>query len=274
MSNNINPNKHQAKKRFGQNFLVSEYIINQIISSLAINEEDYILEIGPGLGAISSHMINLCKKLYAVEIDKDLAPKLIKQFGSCANFKLFNQDILEFSLEENIYDELPKNNLLRVVGNIPYNISSPIIFKFLSNLKNIKDLNFMVQEEVANRLASNPGSKNYGRLSIMVQYFCVAEKLVDVDASCFSPPPKVQSAFIRLVPKDSKDLLANDFALFADIVKIAFNQRRKTVANVLKQFVTKDELVALNINPSLRPEDLKVIDYVNISNYCSSNQKN
>lgn len=270
MSVKSGPNHHKAKKRFGQNFLTDQNILQQIFNSLNVTDDDIVLEIGPGLGALTNFLQQRSQHLYVVEIDRDLMSKLQDKFDKCSNFTLYNQDILKFSLEENIFTHLNHFEKLKVVGNIPYNISTPILFKFFSVLEKISDISFMVQEEVANRLASPPGSKNYGRLSVMAQYFCKVEKLIDVDKCCFSPPPKVQSAFIRLTPHSAKPVVAKDYIKFTKLVALAFTKRRKTIANIFKNIISSGDLQKLNIKPTLRPENLTVSDFVRISDICNT----
>ena len=270
MSKN-SPNRHIAKKRFGQNFLVDEAVISNIFNCLNVTSSDNVLEIGPGLGALTNRLVNLCKNLFVVEIDKDIIPKLKNKFDNLSNFTLFNQDILEFSLDENIFKLLKTDEKLKVVGNIPYNISTPIIFKFIEQIDKISDINFMVQEEVADRLTSPPGSRNYGRLSVMTQYFCRIEKLIVVDASSFSPKPKVSSAFIKFTPHSVLPNKAKNFNTFGKIVGLAFNQRRKTIGKIFKDIISKEALTQLNIDVSVRPENLTIAEFVKISDNCRLN---
>mgnify|MGYP000501218806 CR=1 FL=1 len=218
----------------------------------------------------TSIFINKCKKLDVVEIDRDLAKQLKQKFlterllAQSENNKLtiYQQDVLDFDFSQYESD----SSQIRLIGNLPYNISTPIIFKLLKTLKVIEDMHFMLQKEIVDRLISVPGSKTYGRLSVMIQYYCKLRKLIDVPPDAFDPKPKVHSAFVHLVPHKVLPCVANDFAKFELTTRVAFTKRRKTILNALKGYVTRTELEKLNINPVFRPEQLSVSDFVNISN--------
>lgn len=254
--------EHQPRKRFGQNFLQDEEVVAQIITAINPRSDDLMVEIGPGLGVLTSQILPRLKKLHAIEFDRDLIPKLKQACESLGELIIHQADVLKFDFAKLIAGK----QKLRVVGNLPYNISSPLIFHLLDFAPNIKDMHFMLQKEVAERLSAKVSTKAYGRLSIMVQYFCKTKKLFDVEAQAFHPRPKVTSGFIRLIPHKKIPAQAKYFARFAEIVKIAFNQRRKTLRNALKSVISVSALEKLGIDPKLRPEQLNVEDFVNISN--------
>jgi 16S rRNA (adenine1518-N6/adenine1519-N6)-dimethyltransferase len=254
----INP---KAKKHFGQNFLVDEFIIGQIVDSIAPQQSDHLVEIGPGTGAITLPLLPFVAQIDAIELDRDIIPILEKSAGGIGKLVIHQSDALSFDLK-NLTSRVKS---LRVVGNLPYNISTPLLFHLFDQQAFIIDMHFMLQKEVAQRLASAPGSKQYGRLSIMAQYFCDIEVLIDVPPYAFSPPPKVESMFIRLTPK-LPSLVANDITLLDKVVKEAFGKRRKTVSNALKGVISPEQMTSLGIDPRLRPEQLSLENYVKMSN--------
>lgn len=252
---------HQAKKSFGQNFLSDEFIIEQIVRLIDPKPEDHLVEIGPGFGAITLPLLPLVAKIDAIELDRDVIPLLKKKSEGKGDLVIHQQDALTFDL--NTLSSVDRS--LRVVGNLPYNISTPLLFHLFSQKNLILDMHFMLQKEVAERLIARPGTKQYGRLSIMTQYHCEIEALLSVPPIAFRPPPKVDSTFIRLIPIEPT-LLANDLCKLELIVKQAFTQRRKTLHNCLKTLVTKEQLMALGIDPNIRPEELSVDNFVKLSN--------
>jgi len=256
---------HMPRKRFGQNFLQDEEVVAQIVAAIDPCSDDLMVEIGPGLGALTSALLPKLQTLHVIEFDRDLIPKLKQTCANIGELIVHQADALKFDFEALI----AAKQKLRVVGNLPYNISSPLIFHLLEFASNIKDMHFMLQKEVADRMSAHVGTKAYGRLSIMVQYFCQTEKLFEVPASAFHPQPKVTSSFIRLIPHKKIPARAKDFTKFAETVKIAFNQRRKTLRNALKLIISTDALEKLGINPKLRPEQLNIKDYVRISDLIS-----
>lgn len=251
----------QTKKRFGQNFLQDDVIIRRIIAAISPQKNDRILEVGPGVGAITLPLLRSVGCLDAVEIDRDIIPLLQKNATGVGELVIHQQDVLSFKLDSLTQEK----SSLRVVGNLPYNISTPLLFYLFSQQCLIKDMHFMLQKEVGARLAAAPGSKKFGRLSVMAQYNCDIEMLFDVPPAAFDPAPKVHSTFVRLLPR-ALPFRVNDKDKFAKIVCLAFTQRRKTILNTLKTQVTRERLISLGIDPTLRPEDLTVEDYVNISN--------
>lgn len=257
---------HRARKRFGQNFLEHDGIINQIIRAINAQENHHLVEIGPGQGALTSELLASGCKLEAVELDRDLVPLLLASFSVNDKFTLHQGDALRFNFKE-LY-QAPKK--LRIVGNLPYNISTPLIFHLLEQRDIVEDMHFMLQLEVVRRMAASPGNKNYGRLSIMCQYYCQVEELFEVPPEAFNPQPKVNSAIVRLLPYETLPIVANDVERLQAILREAFNTRRKTLRNTLKNYFTAEELESLGINPTARPDTLSLEQYVTLSNYNST----
>lgn len=253
---------HQARKRFGQNFLHDPRVIQNIVKSIRPKEGDNMVEIGPGMGAITEHLLD-CTGGYlnVVELDRDLIPGLKVKFFNHPGFVVNEADALKFDFSQLITDDRP----LRIVGNLPYNISTPLIFHLLSYHEKVKDMHFMLQKEVVERLAANAGDKNYGRLTIMAQYYCQIQNLFIVGPGAFKPAPKVDSAIVRLVPYDELPYPAKDVKTLGDVVRTAFSMRRKTLRNNLKQTISSEELEKLGIDPGLRPERLELKDFVKIA---------
>lgn len=253
---------HQARKRFGQNFLQDQAIIRAIIRGIDPKPGERLVEIGPGLGALTEHLLRATEGvLDVVELDRDLIPVLRTQFFNYPNLTIHQADALQFdfaALEQ-------KDHGLRVVGNLPYNISTPLIFHLLSFSGRIQDMHFMLQKEVVERLAAEPGSKDYGRLSIMVQYHCAVEHLLDVPPEAFNPRPKVDSAIVRLTPYQQLPYVAKNVQNLERVVRQAFAQRRKTIRNNLKGLVADAALEQLGIDPGSRAEQLSLPNWVAIS---------
>ena len=246
------------KKRLGQHFLHDKNIINKIISNLEINIKDTFIEIGPGEGALTTPLLERVENIILIEKDRDLIPILEKKYNH-KKVKIVNQDILKCELSN-----LIKNNT-RIVGNLPYNISTEIIFKLLPFSKDIKDLHFMLQNEVVDRIVAAPGTKIYGRLSVMTQVYFTVKKLFDISPNVFIPKPKVDSAYIRLIPKDYIfDSLMHE-QKFRGIVNTVFSARRKMIKTSLKGVIDSQLLQKLLIEPSSRPEVLSVQNYIDIS---------
>ena len=246
------------KKRLGQHFLHDKNIINKIISNLEINIKDTFIEIGPGEGALTTPLLERVESIILIEKDRDLIPILEKKYNH-KKVKIVNQDILKCELSN-----LIKKNT-RIVGNLPYNISTEIIFKLLPFSKDIKDLHFMLQKEVVDRIVAAPGTKIYGRLSVMTQVYFTVKKLFDISPNVFTPKPKVDSAYIRLIPKDYIfDSLIHE-QKFRGIVNTVFSARRKMIKTSLKGVMDSQLLQKLLIEPSSRPEVLSVQNYIDIS---------
>ena len=251
--------KYIAKKKFGQNFLKDAAIIHSIIQSINPLPNDLLIEIGPGLGALTKPLLEKTNRLLAIELDRDIVSWMENEYSK-KNITIFNEDVLNFNFNQ--FDQK-----IRIVGNLPYNISTPILFKCIDNILNIKDLHFMLQKEVVDRMIAIPSSPEYGRLSVMLQYYFAMEHLVDVPKESFEPEPKVESSFVRLIPYEQYPFIANNIEQFARIVKEAFSQRRKTIRNTLKSFISENDFEKIGINPQLRAENLSVSDFVKISNY-------
>ena len=255
--------QHKARKRFGQNFLVDQHIINRIVRSLNASEDDNLIEIGPGQGALTKLVIDRCPSLQVIELDRDLIPMLLSQFAKYKDFKIHNQDALKFD-----YASLGSHSRpLRILGNLPYNISTPLMFHLLSYKGIVKDMHFMLQKEVVQRLAATPGDKLYGRLTVMMQYHCEVSHLFDVGPSSFRPQPKVDSAIVRLVPWEKPPYPADNPEHLSLLVNHAFQQRRKTLRNTLKDDLAPLAGRDLPIDTSLRAERLSISDFVNLSNF-------
>jgi len=257
--------QHRARKRFGQNFLHDAGVIDRILRSINAKSGDRMLEIGPGQGALTEGLLDSGAQLDVVELDKDLVPILNQQFAHRSNFNLHQGDALKFDF--NSLNAAPSS--LRVVGNLPYNISTPLIFHLLSNAGLIRDMHFMLQKEVVERLAAGPGGGDWGRLSIMVQYHCRVEHLFNVGPGAFNPPPKVDSAIVRLVPHAVLPHPAKDHRLLERVVREAFNQRRKTLRNTLKLLLSSADIEAAGVDGSLRPEQLDLAAFVRLADKLS-----
>lgn len=255
---------HTPRKRFGQHFLCDQSIIHRIVDALRPVDGQHLIEIGPGQGALTIPVLKRIKQLEVVELDRDLIPQLEARSHHDAQLKVYAADALTFDFSQTKHDE----RLLRVFGNLPYNISTPLIFHLLEFSPIISDMLFMLQKEVAERLAAPADSEHYGRLSLMVQYYCQAELLFDVPASAFYPPPQVISSIVRLTPYRESPYAVVDFKLFESIVKQAFGQRRKTLRNSLKNIVEDSIWSSVSVQSSARAETLSVKDFVEIANAC------
>lgn len=252
---------HQARKRFGQNFLHDPGVIERIVRAINPKPDDAIVEIGPGLGAITEEILALNPRLQVVELDRDLIPVLRTKFFNYPEFHIHEADALKFD-----FSQLVKGgNRLRIVGNLPYNISTPLIFHLLAQAGVVKDMHFMLQKEVVQRLAAVPGDNNYGRLGIMAQYFCKVQPLFEVGPGAFRPAPKVDSAIVRLVPHETLPHPAKDLGILQAVVRSAFNARRKTLRKALGGMISVEQLQSLGIDDGLRPENLSLADYVLIA---------
>ncbi len=262
--------QHKARKRFGQNFLHDQNIIRRIITAINPQADDHIVEIGPGQGALTRHLLSSGARLDAIELDRDLAAHLqetLQQPGAGnSRFTLHQADVLKFDMAPLATTE----QRMRVVGNLPYNISTPCLFHLFQYHALIKDMVFMLQLEVVERLAAQSGDDDYGRLSIMTQYYCQVEQLFTVPPGAFTPQPKVNSAIVRLTPYETLPMPAHDLKCFRNVVRTAFNQRRKTLKNSLRGLITAAQLTDLSIDVNKRPENLSLSDYVLISNTISS----
>ena len=260
---------HQHKKRFGQNFLNNQQVIARIVRAIHPQSDDHMVEIGPGEAALTAPLLKTVQRLDIIEIDNDLIAPLTQKFGQLPNFHLHHTDALTFDYASLMQNETEK---LRVVGNLPYNISSPLIFHLLNYADRIQDMHFMLQKEVVDRMTAEPGSKTYGRLSVMLQYRCQTQALFKVGPQNFTPPPKVDSAIVRLIPWQTLPFPAENERDFAELVKAAFAHKRKTLRNNLKEMLTAQEIEALGLNPSVRAEQLPIADFVRLANAYSKKQ--
>lgn len=251
--------KPRAKKRFGQHFLTDPSVIDAIVGAITPTSDDLIVEIGPGLGAITMPISKRCGQLHAIELDRELAASLQKRFEAMEHVSIHEADALNFDFSS-------LGSSLRIIGNLPYNISTPLLFHLLKHRAAIADMHFMLQKEVVDRMAASPGSKAYGRLTIMLGSLLDIEALFDVDRLAFEPAPKVTSAIVRLTPMHEEQVRIRDFGLLSRLVATAFSQRRKTLRNALKQIATADDLAGLNIDPKLRPENIAIEDWIALAN--------
>jgi 16S rRNA (adenine1518-N6/adenine1519-N6)-dimethyltransferase len=264
---------HKARKRFGQNFLHDANIINKIILAINPKEGQNLVEIGPGMGAITGPVLEAIGALNVVEIDRDLIPRLRTQFFNYPNFNVYEGDALQYDFTQLIDKEAENPAPLRIIGNLPYNISTPLIFHLLGYTEQhlVHDMHFMLQKEVVDRLAAGPGTSDYGRLGIMAQYWCRVEPLFIVGPGAFNPPPKVDSAIVRLVPHKTLPFPTKSITTFQNVVRQAFSMRRKTLRNTLKIMITAENIESLDIDSSLRPERLSLEQYVKIADFVFDN---
>lgn len=260
---------HKARKRFGQNFLHDHGIIQRISTAIMPRPGDKMVEIGPGQGALTEYMLEGAGALDVIELDRDLIPTLKLRFGLNKEFRIHEGDAMKFDFDSLKTDD----RQLRIVGNLPYNISTPLIFHLLSHQNIISDMHFMLQKEVVLRLAAKAGDNHYGRLGIMTQYYCDVEYLFTVGPGAFKPAPKVDSAIVRLIPHKTLPHPCKDVKKLETVVRDAFSQRRKTIRNTLKKHLKADELEALGIDPGARPEVLTLADYVQIADYLIDKSK-
>lgn len=251
---------HVPRKRYGQHFLHDRGVIAKIVAAVDPQPDDAIVEVGPGTGALTGPLLDRVTRLEAIEIDRDLAARLEAEHPRLA---LHRGDVLRFD-----FARLPDR--LRVVGNLPYNVSTPLLFRLVEVADRLRDAHLMLQKEVVDRMVAAPSTSEYGRLSVMLQYRFEMRKLFDVKPGAFRPPPKVDSAVVRLVPKPAAALVARDRATLARVVTAAFTKRRKTLRNALAGVVDEGGLRALGIDPRLRPENLGIPQYVAIANAVGS----
>ncbi len=254
---------HRARKRFGQHFLTDPSVIDAILRSIHATQADVIVEIGPGRGAITDSLARQAGTLHAVELDRDLAARLRDRYADVPSVTIHEADALSF-------DFSALGNELRIVGNLPYNISTPLLFHLLKHREHILDMHFMLQKEVVERMAAEPGSKAYGRLGIMLGCHLRIEHLIDVDRTAFDSPPDVTSAVVRLDPMPADAYRIDNEAMLSTVVATAFMQRRKTLRNALRKLAEPADFAAVGIDPALRPEQLSIADFVALSNQLGS----
>lgn len=254
--------RHIARKRFGQNFLIDQQVIADIVNAVAPARSDCVVEIGPGLGALTDPLLRRVDHLHVVEIDRDIVTRL-KQRYSTEALTIHEGDALDFDFASLSGDPGAR---LRIVGNLPYNISTPLLFHLAGFSDRVVDMHFMLQKEVVERMVAEPGTSDFGRLSVMLQYLFVIDRLLDVPPESFDPAPKVDSAVVRLIPRPPAERNARDEAGFASLVAMAFAQRRKMLRNNLKGVLDEGGFARLGIPPTARAEDLSVADYVRVAN--------
>jgi 16S rRNA (adenine1518-N6/adenine1519-N6)-dimethyltransferase len=257
--------RERARKRFGQNFLVDESIIERIVGCLSNHDpQATLVEIGPGRGALTAELVKIGSPLIALEIDRDLIPVLQTKFSRHPHFNLQQADALQFDFSS-LHSAAP----LRLVGNLPYNIATPLIFRLLDHLPLVSDMHFMLQWEVVARLAAGAGDTHYGQLSLVVQNLCDVEALFEVPAASFNPAPKVKSGFVQLRPRTQPQVPQAMQQTFTSLVKTAFSQRRKTLRNNLKSLLTAEQISAAGVDPATRAEQLTMQDFIALTQVAS-----
>lgn len=269
------------QKKFGQNFLIDPHVLDKIINAAEITKEDCVIEIGPGIGSVTQALIDNAGKVISIEIDDQLIPILTEQFGGCENFRLIHKDVLKVDLHKLIAEESP-NRRIKVVANLPYYITTPIIMMLLEHNLPIESITVMVQKEVADRMASGPGSKQYGAITVAMKYYCDTYLVANVPQNCFMPRPNVDSAVIKLTLHQEPIVDINDEEQLLKIIKAAFSQRRKTLLNTLASNgnlgLSKEEIKNIldesGIGASTRGETLSLEDYAMLSNYIDNYRKN
>ena len=251
----------RARKRFGQHFLHDRTVVRRIVDAIAPRPGDLVVEIGPGRGALTFPLLETGCELHVVEIDRDLAAALRRQAVGHPNLVVHEADALEFDLSR----VAPPPRRLRVTGNLPYNISTPLVFRLLAALPRITDMHLMLQREVVDRMASPPGTREYGRLSVMVQLDCEVERILHVGSGAFSPAPRVDSAVVRLRPDPRAGLAPAHRARFEAIVRSCFTKRRKTLRNALRGLCDEAAIRAASIDPRARPETLTIEEFIELT---------
>lgn len=260
---------HYARKRFGQNFLNDQYIIDSIVAAIHPQRSEALVEIGPGLGALTEPVGEHLDALTVIELDRDLAARLQTHPFLGPKLTIFQQDAMTFDFASLAQE---RGQSLRVFGNLPYNISTPLMFHLFSYTGAIKDMHFMLQKEVVNRLVAGPGSKAYGRLTVMAQYYCQVIPVLEVPPESFTPPPKVDSAVVRLVPWQQLPYPVSDVRMLSRITTEAFGKRRKTLRNSLGHLFSAEALDEMGIDATLRAENISVAQYCQLANWLSSHQ--
>lgn len=254
--------RHRPRKRFGQHFLHDTAVVARIVRAIGARPADRLVEIGPGLGAVTGALLESCGKLDVVELDRDLAAALQAEHAGNERLTVHSGDALRFDFRE----LASAGERLRVVGNLPYNVSTPLLFHLLKQASIIDDMHFMLQREVVGRLVASPGGKDYGRLTVMVQLACESEKLFDVGAGAFTPAPRVTSAMVRLRVRREPGVALADQPAFARLVAHLFSRRRKTLRNSLRGRLDEAALRSLGIDPNARPETLDLAGFAALAN--------
>jgi 16S rRNA (adenine1518-N6/adenine1519-N6)-dimethyltransferase len=260
---------HKPRKRFGQNFLHDKMVIQRIVNSINPRQGDHIVEIGPGEGALTELVLDKIGAMNVVELDRDLIPLLKIRFVMYDGLTIHQADALKFDFCQLQTDE----KKIRIIGNLPYNISTPLLFHLFDSNHCIQDMHFMLQKEVVDRIVAKPGDSAYGRLGIMMQYFCRSEYVFTVKPGAFRPAPKVDSAIVRLIPHEKPPVEIDDFDEFSKLVNFSFTQRRKTLRNILKGKLEISQIEALGIEPTIRPERLSLEDFTKLANTITANKK-
>jgi 16S rRNA (adenine1518-N6/adenine1519-N6)-dimethyltransferase len=256
----------RPRKRFGQHFLHDPGVIRRLVETIHPLPDQHLVEIGPGRGALTLPLLHAAGRLDVIEIDRDLIPLLQTYARDATGLRIYQADALDFDFRSLAAGATK----LRVVGNLPYNISTPLLFHLFAQLDAIQDLTLMLQREVAERLSAAPGGKTYGRLSVMAQYHARMEKLFEVGPGAFSPPPKVHSSVVRLVPLPPNERpIVHDWPRFEHMVAAAFSARRKTLRNALRTYLQPADFTRMDIDPRLRPECLTTWDYAKLANFIS-----
>ena len=264
---------HTARKRFGQNFLHDTHVIQNIVATICPQKDQFLLEIGPGLGALTEPVAEQIDRLTVLELDRDLAERLRHHPFLHQKLNVIETDAMQFDFEklyasEKLAEEQQK---IRVFGNLPYNISTPLMFHLFRFCDIIQDMHFMLQKEVVKRLCAAPNSKAYGRLTIMTQYFCQVMPVLEVPPSAFKPAPKVDSAVVRLIPHQQLPHAVKDLYWLNRVTAQAFNQRRKTLRNALSTLISPENLTALSIDLNARAENLSIADYARLADWLADN---
>ncbi|POY44674.1 16S rRNA (adenine(1518)-N(6)/adenine(1519)-N(6))-dimethyltransferase [Avibacterium gallinarum] len=264
---------HTARKRFGQNFLSDDNIIQSIVAAIYPQPDQFLVEIGPGLGALTEPVAERVERLTVVELDRDLAERLRHHPFLHQKLNVIETDAMQFDFGQLYRDEhlAEKNQKLRIFGNLPYNISTPLMFHLFNYCEQIQDMHFMLQKEVVKRLCAAPNSKAYGRLTIMAQYFCQVMPVLEVPPTAFKPAPKVDSAVVRLIPHSTLPHPVKDLYWLNRVCTQAFNQRRKTLRNALSTLFSAENLTALGIDLNARAENLSIADYARLANWLCDN---
>ncbi|MGH8552533.1 MAG: 16S rRNA (adenine(1518)-N(6)/adenine(1519)-N(6))-dimethyltransferase RsmA, partial [Methylococcales bacterium] len=252
---------HHPRKRFGQNFLQDPAVVFEILSAINPKGDEHVVEIGPGTGALTTPLLSRCGFLDIVEIDRDLAARLKTRFASSQNLNVVCEDVLHV----NFFNFRRSDEKIRLIGNLPYNISTPLLFYLLDQVACIQDMHFMLQKEVVDRICAKPGGKAFGRLSIMMQFHFQTEKLFEVAPRSFKPQPRVHSALVRLTPRCLPEYSNTDFGVLKTVVTQAFSQRRKTLRNALSGHLSADELAAIGVDPAARAETIDIAAYIRLS---------
>ena len=263
MTSHLPPVQHRPRRRFGQHFLHDQQVLLDIVSVIDGKPDNHLVELGPGKGALTSLLLRECKSLDVIEIDRDLVAVLTAQYRGIDNLRIHCADMLQTDFAK----LRTGSEKIRIVGNLPYNISTPLIFHLLKQRCCIEDIHLLMQKEVVNRICATPGSKDYGKLSIMVQYHCQTHRLFDVFPESFTPRPRVTSSVIRLIPGTLSGIKVNNEESLGKLVSQAFSQRRKTLRNSLKSCISESDMRLLDIDPAARAETLSLNDFARLSDF-------